>query len=85
MKYVFLVLTLAIVVLAIIGCEVNHDKADEILTAEGCTETRLQGWTMFGCGKDDGQSMAFECIRNKTVVHGVICGGFMKGYTVRYK
>jgi hypothetical protein len=88
MKYLFVALVLAIAIFALAGCEVNRDKAFEILAGEGCTQTKLEGFTMFGCGHDDNQSQEFTCLRNGQAVRGVICGQtglFAKGYTVRYK
>lgn len=86
MKLLFV--TIALLVLAMFGCEVDRTKTYEILSAEGCTQTKLEGWSWAGCGKDDNQSMEFTCVRNNTAVHGVVCGQYgllSKGYTVRYK
>lgn len=85
MKYVFLILLLAVATLAIVGCEVNPEKARRLLVAEGCTEIALQGHPMIACGEDDWYATAFTCVRNGQEVQGYVCGGPDKGYTVRYR
>lgn len=81
MKYIL------IACLFLTGCgAVPRDKALSLLEAEGCSSIILGSyeWIFDGCGKEDSYNISFSCIRNGRSVSGVICGGILKSYTVRY-
>jgi hypothetical protein len=67
------------------GCTVPEDKARAILEANGYTEVRLGGYSMFGCSEDDDLSTEFSAKGvNGRQVEGVVCSGLVgKGATIR--
>jgi len=45
----------------------------------------IGGYAFWGCGKEDEFKSKFNAISPKgEAVSGVVCGGFFKGYTVRF-
>ena len=77
-----------VIVLLVLGCQVEKSEAIRLLTAEGCQDITLHGWPLGGCSSDDNMKTAFTCERNGQDVQGVICGQwgpFSKGYTIRWK
>lgn len=75
---------LAIVFLS--GCTADKGKVQYLLEAEGCTETVVGGWSMFGCSeKEDPFVNSFSCVKNGKRVSGYVCSGWFKGYTIRYE
>ena len=77
-------LTFALAALMLAGCT-NVDKTVEILTQAGYKNIQTTGYSCFACGKDDTFSTGFVATSpNGTQVKGTVCGGFMKGYTIRF-
>lgn len=63
----------------------NEDKTVRILEAEGYTNIEITGYRAFMCGENDTYSTGFKATnKNGNNVTGVVCGGFAKGYTIRY-
>jgi len=61
------------------------ETAQKVLASQGFTKIQTQGWGMFGCGQDDTFSTKFTAVGAKGEnVSGVVCGGWMKGSTVRF-
>lgn len=71
------------VVVALIGCS-QPDKTVSILEAQGFTNVKTQGFSIFGCGQDDNFSTKFTAEKDGKTVSGVVCGGILKGSTVRF-
>lgn len=72
-------------VLVLGGCGANPTTAERILSGQGMTNIEVGGYTFFGCSEDDWFRSTFTALdANGKRVNGVICGGFFKGYTVRY-
>lgn len=65
------------------GCT-QPDTATRALESAGYTKIQLDGYSIFGCGKDDTFHDKFTAIgTNGKVVHGAVCGGWFKGATIR--
>jgi hypothetical protein len=72
-------------VLTLPGCAVNQKDMARLMRQEGVTEWRSTGSNTFLCGHEDLTSETFEGIKNGQPVKGVVCGGPMKAYTIRYR
>lgn len=73
----------AIVVLA--GCS-SENEARRVLAGQGYTNINTTGYAFFGCDEKDDFHTGFEAISpNGSRVEGVVCSGFLKGATVRFK
>ena len=62
------------------------DAAGTIHTVErqGFTRVSITGYRFFGCGEDDVFRTGFEAMApNGERVTGVVCSGWLKGYTLR--
>jgi len=77
-------LLIAAAALALAGCTGSPDWATNALSAYGFKSIALGGWAMFGCDDRDQFHRAFTAT-NPTGqrVRGVVCGGWLKGATVR--
>lgn len=76
---------LATVACAVSGCGVDPAKANRALTSMGMTDVKLTGWAWYGCSDSDDFGSNFEAKdAHGQVVTGVVCGGWLKGYTVRF-
>lgn len=75
----------AFALLAMASCT-NEDKAISILKKEGYTDIDITGYAPFMCGEEDLFSTGFTAT-NKVGerVSGAICGGGLKGYTIRFE
>lgn len=69
--------------LFISGC-LNSFKMYEVIKQDGVESAQITNRSLFGCSKDDRISMNFTGVKNNKPVTGVICGDFLKGYTLRY-
>lgn len=81
MKYIALVLTITL----LCSCAPMRDEtAIRALSATGYTKIELHGMAFFGCDKNDFFRKSFTAKSpNGQSVSGVVCGGFLKGATVR--
>jgi len=79
-KTIFIIAT----VIFLTGCLTDNTEARRILEAEGYTEISFTGYKCFTCSKDDAYATGFKA---KTIVGkevtGTVCGGFLKGHTIR--
>lgn len=67
------------------GCGVNEVKAKRILESQGLSDVIIGGYTILGCGKEDTYRSSFTAKdAHGQNISGVVCGGMLKGYTVRF-
>lgn len=67
------------------GCGVNPDKAKKLLEGQGMSNVVIGGYSFWGCSEDDTFKSSFTAkAQNGQDVSGVVCGGWLKGYTVRF-
>lgn len=72
------------VMLLLAGCGVNVKDGTRVAEAQGLKNVKIGSWSFFGCSKDDAFRSNFTAVDvNGNPVSGVICGGWLKGYTVR--
>jgi len=75
--------SLIILALILSGCT-KPDAARQALESNGFTNIQLDGYSIFGCGKDDYFSDKFTATgANGKQVTGVVCSGWFKGSTIR--
>lgn len=68
------------------GCTaVDGEDFARLMKQEGVVNPVNDGYPLFGCGKDDDFATAFHGTKNGVPVKGVICGGLLKGKTIRYQ
>ena len=81
MKYI----AIALLALTLSACAPMSDEtATRALEAQGYTEIKFSGLSVFGCSDDDFFRKGFTAKgASGKVVDGVVCGGFFKGATVR--
>lgn len=75
--------TILLACLLTFGCTKSNSEVQRILEREGYTDISLQGYAWFGCSDDDTFANKFVAKKNGQVVEGVVCSGWMKGYTIR--
>jgi len=81
------VIAVIIVLIAIFvsGCGVDPKSASWALEAQGMKDVKIEGFSLFGCGKEDAFKSSFSATgANGTRVTGTVCQGFLKGTTVRF-
>lgn len=72
-------------VLPLAACSVSQTDADRTLNSMGITDVQLGGYAWFGCSEDDQIRTKFTGTGvNGQPVSGILCGGFLKGTTVRF-
>lgn len=72
-----------IMALVLSGCS-SHDNTVHTLQAAGYTNITTDGYSFFGCGKDDTYHTKFTATGPTGVrVNGVVCSGVFKGSTIR--
>lgn len=66
------------------GCT-NDNAAQDALISMGMSDVEMTGYRFFGCSKDDTFKTGFKArdARGRDIT-GVVCGGLMKGSTVRF-
>lgn len=81
---IFAVGAIALLAILATGCT-SASKATEALQAEGYSDIRIDGWSAWGCAKDDGTCTKFEARgpTGREVTGAVGCGFLFKGCTVR--
>lgn len=80
MRYLILLL-----VLLVVSCS-DEQGAYDLLRSQGYTEITITGIEYGACSKDDFYSTGFSALNsNNRVVIGVVCRGFFKGSTVRFR
>lgn len=79
------IVLLSILALSLSACGVNHKQGRRALEAQGMTDIHIGSWAIIGCGRDDDFSSYFTAKdANGKEVSGTLCGGWLKGITVRY-
>lgn len=72
-----------VALLALTACT-DPDGAVKAAEAQGLTNVQPQGYSFFGCKKDDDFATKFTATgANGQPVEGVACGGYFAGTTVR--
>jgi hypothetical protein len=69
------------------GCGANNTQTfNRLMQQENITNATNLGTAWFGCAESDNTmyNVKFKGVKNNTPVSGVICGGPLKGYTIRY-
>lgn len=81
MKRVLIVATLAL------GACTDPQSATRILTSQGFTDVRMDGYNWFACSKDDTYHTGFTAKSvTGTMVSGTVCEGLIfKNSTVRFQ
>lgn len=65
------------------GCT-SPNNAQRALAGAGYTKVTLTGYRFFGCSEDDLYHDGFQAVGpNGQTVTGVVCGGPLKGSTIR--
>lgn len=82
----FKTLLLALTMLASVGCS-DKQAAERALAASGVdlTQVKFTGYQFFGCSDDDLYHTGFTLLKDGEVREGVVCGGPLKGMTIRWK
>jgi len=76
-----ILLGLSVVILS--GCT-SSDGATRALDSAGYSQIQITGFRFFGCGEDDNFRTGFAAVGpTGKPVTGVVCGGFLKGSTIR--
>lgn len=76
-------LIIAGMMLALVGCS-DGDGAARAVKSMGYTNVKTQGWSPFGCSEGDSFTTRFTATgQDGKPVSGVVCGGWLKGSTVR--
>lgn len=79
------ILALTAIALVVASCGVDPDKAIRTLKSSGIQNPVIDGYAWFGCDeKDTFASNWHGTGADGKPVSGVICGGMLKGYTVRF-
>lgn len=67
------------------ACTDTSDQNVRLLESMGMSQVKLGGYGWFACSQDDTYSTKFEAVgANGQPVSGTLCGGFLKGTTVRF-
>lgn len=67
------------------SCGADPEKASRVLKSQGMSDIHIGGFAFYGCGNDDDYGSFFTAKGAQGQdVSGVICGGWLKGYTVRF-
>lgn len=75
---------LLIAVLAITGCT-DPTEATSVLKNNGFTDIKIEGYSFTGCSQDDVYHTEFIATgQSGNKVKGVVCGGWLKGSTIRF-
>lgn len=65
------------------GCT-DADEATKVLVDSGYKDVKITGYSFTGCSKDDAYHTEFTAKgATGNEVHGVVCGGWLKGSTIR--
>jgi hypothetical protein len=77
-------LIISLAFIALTACGVSGDDFARIMRQEGISNFRNEGYAVFGCSDSDTFKTRFSGTKNGQPIKGVVCGGWLKGYTVRY-
>lgn len=77
-------LVLFVALMAIPGLlEIDPAAFDRLMAQEQIEEPINTGYELLACGQDPFNA-GFKGKKNGRPISGVVCGGVMKGYTIRY-
>lgn len=77
-------ITLLIAILGLAACGPKKTDLISDVEAFGFNDVQIGSWASFRCSKDDTYGYYFSAINSQGhPVNGVICGGILKGSTVR--
>ncbi len=71
--------------LVLVNCGVPHSDMERMMRQEGISSYLDRGYTFLGCGEDDSFKSQFTGMKNGQAISGYVCGGLVKGYTIRYR
>lgn len=72
-----------LLLITLVGCT-NSSTAERVLVGAGYKNVTLTGYRFFGCGEDDLFHDGFEATGpTGQRITGVVCGGILKGSTIR--
>lgn len=72
-----------IAVLALTACT-DANEATKALEDSGYKNIKIEGYSFIGCSKDDAYHTEFTATgATGRQVNGVVCGGWLKGSTIR--
>lgn len=78
------ILLASVVLLGLAACD-DPQTTVRVLSNQGFTDIWVDGWSMFGCSRDDQWATKFRATApNGKAVSGVVCSGIFKGATVRF-
>lgn len=84
-----IIIWLAVIACALVGSYkymFDTQGTTELLKKNGYTDIVIHGYEYFGCDKNDVFHTAFTAKNsNGVVIDGLVCKGFMKGSTIRFK
>lgn len=60
---------------------------EKLMIQEGILEARQEGMPLVGCSDSDSSALSvkFSGRKNGVPVKGIVCGGYLKAYTIRYE
>lgn len=76
-------LLLVVGALILVGCTQDHEKVQQILTADGFTNITVGGYNSMACSEKDTYSNAFTAQKNGMLVKGTVCAAAWKDNTIR--
>lgn len=86
-EVLIVLLIIVIVLVSVRGCtnKASEERARDLLLSQGMTDVTMTGHRFFGCGEGDVFRNGFTAKSPTGIpVSGVVCGGLMKGQTVRF-
>jgi hypothetical protein len=84
MGQIKLLLVLLISLPLLAGCT-DGSGARRVLEAQGFREIEITGYRFWGCGEQDTYKTGFSALAvSGDKVTGIVCGGWLKGSTVRF-
>lgn len=69
-------------IILLASCTDSSD-ARRVLENDGYTDIEMTGYRPFMCSDDDTYKTGFKAKKNGHVVTGAVCGGLLKGNTIR--
>jgi len=80
----FKVMLFVLIIFSITACSSSSD-ARKVLSNSGYINIKTNGFSLFGCAKDDTFSTKFTATNSQGKrVSGVVCSGWLKGGTIRF-
>jgi major membrane immunogen (membrane-anchored lipoprotein) len=79
-----LLIAIILILTTLITSCTSPDSTTRIVSDAGYTNVQTTGYRIFGCSDDDTFRTGFQAISaNGKKVSGVVCGGILKGSTIR--